>query len=614
MRKKILSIFLTIFMVMAFFPIKSKAITNYGLWIGGVEITSENMSDVLGDGTCNFDPESNTITLNNANITGSHENSNMYLVSSETSPLTILLKGTNSLSGAAYGIYSSNKNLTIDGTQGGTLNAQATATNLGTITVSNGYLYIKNVSNLNAENDNRPAIYTSFLSNLKIENSIVTTHSENYIALYPVATPLEISGNSIVTASTENYNKAVYIQGGSISLGEGIELIEPVGGTITNDNPHIYIKNSDGTDATRAVIGNGHLITATASPSGSGTITGAGAYVNNTTATLTATPAEGYRFVNWAENEEEVSTDATYSFTVTEGHNLVANFERVYTIKYVNYDGTVLQSSSIPYGGETPIYTGETPTKPDDENYTYTFAGWSPESSATVTDNATYTATYTQTTRKYNVTFTDDDDTELQSSSVPYGEIPVYDGEPTKPATAQYTYEFLAWSPAIVPVTTDAVYKATYNSTVNEYTIRFVNEDGTELQSSTLPYGETPVYTGETPTKPDDDQFTYTFAGWDPEIAEVTGDATYTGVYSAEDKTEHSKSESDDEDVSEITSDDEETPKSDVSKAETNESEISDAPNTGDKANVLPLTSLLIMSLLCLIFIFLKKKKYKYSK
>ena len=82
-------------------------------------------------------------------------------------------------------------------------------------------------------------------------------------------------------------------------------------------------------------------------------------------------------------------------------------------------------------------------------------------------------------------------------------------------------------------MTGDATYKATFDTTVNEYTITFVNEDGTVLQSEKLAYGEMPSYTGETPEKEATAQYTYTFAGWDREIHSVVGDLTYTAKYDA---------------------------------------------------------------------------------
>ena len=71
--------------------------------------------------------------------------------------------------------------------------------------------------------------------------------------------------------------------------------------------------------------------------------------------------------------------------------------------------------------------------------------------------------------------------------------------------------------------------KASY--TVNKYTITFQNYDGTELQSGDIEYGQTPTYTGVTPTKPATAEFTYEFSGWDPTIGPVTGEETYTAQF-----------------------------------------------------------------------------------
>ena len=67
--------------------------------------------------------------------------------------------------------------------------------------------------------------------------------------------------------------------------------------------------------------------------------------------------------------------------------------------------------------------------------------------------------------------------------------------------------------------------------TVARYTVEFVNEDGTVLQSRKYKAGELPVYEGETPVKEDVLFHIYTFTGWDKEIAAVTGPETYTAVY-----------------------------------------------------------------------------------
>ena len=93
-----------------------------------------------------------------------------------------------------------------------------------------------------------------------------------------------------------------------------------------------------------------------------------------------------------------------------------------YTVKFVNDDGTVLQTSELSEG-ETPVYLGETPTKPATAEYTYTFAGWSLAITA-VTGAQTYTAIFSSVKNQYAIIFQNEDGTELQRSSVTYGETP----------------------------------------------------------------------------------------------------------------------------------------------------------------------------------------------
>lgn len=69
------------------------------------------------------------------------------------------------------------------------------------------------------------------------------------------------------------------------------------------------------------------------------------------------------------------------------------------------------------------------------------------------------------------------------------------------------------------------------------YTIRFLNYDGAVLQSSQVLEGEMPTYNGLTPTKLEDDNYTYEFSGWLPTIAAATADADYTAVFEATPKT-----------------------------------------------------------------------------
>ena len=57
-----------------------------------------------------------------------------------------------------------------------------------------------------------------------------------------------------------------------------------------------------------------------------GSVSGGGDYCEGASVTVTATPDDGYRFVNWTQGGSQVSTDAVYTFTLSEDISLTANF------------------------------------------------------------------------------------------------------------------------------------------------------------------------------------------------------------------------------------------------------------------------------------------------
>ena len=80
-----------------------------------------------------------------------------------------------------------------------------------------------------------------------------------------------------------------------------------------------------------------YTVKATVNPAETGVIAGlaeGGIYVKGAEATLTATAAEGYEFVNWTVADSVVSTEATYTFVVEANVELVANFKEA-AIEYI---------------------------------------------------------------------------------------------------------------------------------------------------------------------------------------------------------------------------------------------------------------------------------------
>ena len=77
------------------------------------------------------------------------------------------------------------------------------------------------------------------------------------------------------------------------------------------------------------VLPDMYTIDAEPSPAQGGTVSGAGDYEDGVSATVTAAPNAGFRFLEWTENGSQVSTDASYTFTVSNNRKLTAVFEPV---------------------------------------------------------------------------------------------------------------------------------------------------------------------------------------------------------------------------------------------------------------------------------------------
>ena len=196
-------------------------------------------------------------------------------------------------------------------------------------------------------------------------------------------------------------------------------------------------------------------------------------------------------------------------------------------IVFKNWDGEIIRSN-IYHQGDV-VRQPSAPTKPADNTYTYAFAGWDKKVVACDGD-ATYTAMFTPTYIDYTVVFLNEDGAELSNNTYHYGDEVTAPAEPIKAADNTYTYAFAGWDKKVVACAGDTAYTATYTPIYIDYTVIFLNEDGTELSSNTYHYGDEVTAPAE-PTKAADNTYTYAFAGWDKEVAACAGDTTYTATY-----------------------------------------------------------------------------------
>lgn len=197
----------------------------------------------------------------------------------------------------------------------------------------------------------------------------------------------------------------------------------------------------------------------------------------------------GYSFKEW--NTKQDGTGTSYAdkaaFKLQSDVTLYAQWTvNQYNVTFVDEDGTTVlkEATAYDYGTKAAdIVKPDEPSKSATAEYTYAFAGWTPEISDVNDADATYKAVYTATKNKYTITWVDGDGNTIKTDSIEYGETPVFNGDsPAKTATVSNTYKFNNnWMPAIAKVTGDATYTAQFDESVKQYEVTFDGNGATGL-------------------------------------------------------------------------------------------------------------------------------------
>ena len=234
-----------------------------------------------------------------------------------------------------------------------------------------------------------------------------------------------------------------------------------------------------------------------------------------------------YEFIGWSDPFNDVVEDMT----------TVAMFEKVknkYEVTFKNWDEETLYVAEVEHGA-TAIYEGSTPVKEPDQYHSYVFSGWD-KSLKNVTEEMVVHAQFMETDPDCYVTFKDYKGNTLDTVIVPYGGDAVYPHEaPQRPSTEQYDYEFIEWDRSLEQVHQSFDTFPIYKEILRKYPVHFLNYDSTELQVVEIDYGESAenAYTEATPEKPEDENYTYKFIGWDQDLSCITDEIETYALFEA---------------------------------------------------------------------------------
>ena len=195
----------------------------YNVTVCGTQVTSANASDVLGDGTVSYNPETKTLTLNNANITGT--NSAIYSIHSD---LNVELIGNNTLTVTGYSEG-------ISFNKGSEESANLTFTGSGTL-------------NLNTESGKG----INVRGTMTVDGPNINIHSTGTAIAATENSDIIVKSGSLNIKSDEEYGIFNYIFGdnkGSIQVSGGTLTVDSaLGGTNITDITFNGVEYTEGTD------------------------------------------------------------------------------------------------------------------------------------------------------------------------------------------------------------------------------------------------------------------------------------------------------------------------------------------------------------------------------
>ena len=126
---------------------------------------------------------------------------------------------------------------------------------------------------------------------------------------------------------------------------------------------------------------------------------------------------------------------------------------------------------------------------------------------------------------------------------VPEGDVPQFEGTPTKESTVDTVYTFSGWDVEPVGASAHVTYTAQFTESVRQYLVTFQNEDGSEFAASKFDYNTFAVAPETDPVKEPTNTQTFKFDGWyngdvkwDFAANKITQDVTLKAKFTAEER------------------------------------------------------------------------------